>query len=220
MASPNPGSASDDLYAAAANSATNVWAVGYYEPSGSTSAPLVEHFDGSTWSVASLPTSLTSLDGHFNSVGALATNNAWAVGDYYDLPTNRNHTLVAHWNGSTWSPVPSPDGSTFDRFYGIAATSATSIWATGDQYVCGSGPAGPLTEYWDGCQWRVVPAASANSFDNTLLAVAAGPMLSTPVAVGDYQYGATGAFEKTLTETLTGQTLHTLPSMGLCRATS
>ncbi len=215
-ASSSPGY-TNALNGVAALSASDVWAVGS-EGNGSTQAPLVEHFDGSTWSAMSLPVSLTSLDGAFRSVVALATNNVWAVG--YDIDPSSGaytHTLVAHWNGATWSQVPSPNPGTDSALFGIAAVSSFSIWATGSEYGGGSTPAGPLTEYWNGCQWTVEPATSANSIANTLRAVAAVPMQNTAWAVGDYAAGATGALEQTLTETVTGQT--TLARMAPARKT-
>lgn len=213
-ASPSP-APYNGLNAVAADSASDVWAVGY-ELNGSLFTPLVERFDGSKWSVSSLPASLTSLNGLFNSVDALATNNVWAAGEYSDPSTGYIRTLVAHWNGSSWSRVPSPNPSTDSELFGIAAMSPTSIWATGSEYGGGFAPAGPLTEYWNGCQWSVVPATSANSLGNTLRAVAAGLGLSAPWAVGDYAAGATGAFEKTLTETFTGQAPTGHPSLAVC----
>jgi hypothetical protein len=113
-----------------------------YEGNGSTEAPLVELFDGSTWSVASLPSSVASLpssvaslpssfsglDGPFTSVVAFATNNVLAVGWYCGPSTcGTVHTLVTHCNGSTWSRVPSPDPSNYSELFGIAAMSPTSI---------------------------------------------------------------------------------------------
>jgi hypothetical protein len=153
----------------------------------------------------SLPPSLASLDGVFNSVIALATNNVWAVGDYCVSSTcGTTHTLVAHWNGSTWSQVPSPNPSINSELFGIAAIAPVNIWATGSEYAGGSTPAGPLTENWNGFRWSVVPATSATSFTNTLRAVAADPTGRMAWAVGDYQAGASGAFEKTLAEYLSG----------------
>jgi hypothetical protein len=151
----------------------------------------------STGSAMSLPPSLASLDGVFNSVIALATNNVWAVGDYCVSSTcGTTHTLVAHWNGSTWSQVPSPNPSINSELFGIAAISPVNIWATGSEYAGESTPAGPLTENWNGFRWSVVPATSANSFTNTLRAVAAVPTGRMAWAVGDYQAGASGPSRK------------------------
>jgi hypothetical protein len=65
-----------------------------------------------------------------NSVGAIAGSSpadVWAVGDY--LPdaakSNQDATLnfAEHYNGRTWTVVPTPDaGPNFDSFYGVAAS--------------------------------------------------------------------------------------------------
>ncbi len=42
-----------------------------------------------------------------NSVAATSATDAWAVGDYTMSPGGLG-TVIAHWNGTSWSPVPSP----------------------------------------------------------------------------------------------------------------
>jgi hypothetical protein len=58
-----------------------------------------------------------------------------------------------------------------------------------------------------------VPATSANSLDNTLRAVAADPARRKAWAAGDYQAGAVGALEKTLTEVFAGQLMSGHPNI-------
>ncbi len=64
-------------------------------------------------------------------VSATSGTNAWAVGAF-------NHaggyaTLVEHWNGRAWKPMPTMTNipQNGDSLTGIAATSATSAWAAG-----------------------------------------------------------------------------------------
>jgi hypothetical protein len=55
VTSPNPGSFSNTLNAVAAVSVSDAWAVGIYSNNQYASQSLVEHWDGSTWSVVKSP---------------------------------------------------------------------------------------------------------------------------------------------------------------------
>src|SRR5205823_5698851 len=104
--SPNPGNAGNYLLGVAALSADDVWAVGYFVNSPIGSRTLVEHWDGSKWSVVAGP----NPGRNSNSLSAIAASSAtdvWAVGTYTSLD-GVNRTLVERWNGSAWAVVPSP----------------------------------------------------------------------------------------------------------------
>ncbi len=48
-----------------------------------------------------------------------------------------HQTLAAHWNGTAWTQVPSPDpgGSTRENvLFGVDATSAANTWAVGEYH--------------------------------------------------------------------------------------
>jgi hypothetical protein len=72
------------LNAAAAISATNVWAVGeaesYADPNNSVIATLIEHWNGRSWTHVAVqdPTPVSSLNG----VAAVSAHDLWAVGTY------------------------------------------------------------------------------------------------------------------------------------------
>src|SRR5689334_8733561 len=64
-----------------------------------------------------------AVSGFFNGVAATSASNAWAVGG------NNGFTLIAHWNGTGWKKVPSPNGSNgANNLEGVAATSASNAW--------------------------------------------------------------------------------------------
>ena len=65
------------------------------------------------------------------SVAAVSASNVWAVGFSTDSTTT-DHTLIEHWNGTSWSVVKSPSpGSGSDSLSGVAAISANNVWAVG-----------------------------------------------------------------------------------------
>lgn len=82
-----------------------------------------------------------------NDVAAVSANDVWAVGRF-----NR----IEHWDGMSWSVVPSPSGGTP---YGVAAVAANDVWAVG---CCRSGNT-TLIEHWDGISWSVVPNPNPGS---------------------------------------------------------
>src|SRR5207248_7258711 len=107
-----------------------LWAVG---PNiGSYNVPtLIEHWNGHQWSIVPSP----SPGAGFNalpSVAALAANNVWAVG-YYTNGEVPILTLIEHWDGTSWSVVPSPNpSSAADYLTAVTRVPHTSqLWAVG-----------------------------------------------------------------------------------------
>ena len=125
-------------------SARDAWAVGYYHTPGALGLKtLVEHWNGTAWTqVPSLNPSPAPFTNRLIAVAATSPSNVWAVGDY--IGSARPHatlTLVEHWNGTTWTQVPSPSPSPgpgrFNDLDGVAANSASNAWAVGE-YVTSS----------------------------------------------------------------------------------
>ena len=83
-------------------------------------------------------------------VTATSSADAWAVGAFANA--DGSATLVEHWNGHTWKPMPSslnlPEN--IDYLTGVAATSATNVWAAG---TISSQYSFPLVDQWDGHKW-------------------------------------------------------------------
>src|SRR5438067_982720 len=81
---------------------------------------------------------------------AVAAHAVWAVGDYYSS-SGSVQTLVEHWNGSTWSTVPSPNpGMGYNYLSGVGAVSAHDVWAVGNYAAGSSGADQTLAEHWNG----------------------------------------------------------------------
>jgi hypothetical protein len=126
------------LYGADASDASHVWAVGQlYGRSGGERHSIVLRHDGTAWQPA--PRSgFPGNDGLFD-VDAVASDEAWAAGTSYPQQFGRSHTLVARWNGSTWTPEPTPNGnpSSLNHLSGVAAAGGT-VWAVGSYIEPGS----------------------------------------------------------------------------------
>src|SRR5262249_31211646 len=124
------------LFGVSASSGTDVWAVGetdFLGGAGPNPAPEALHFDGRTWTRATVPAPLkTPVGSGLLSVSAVAPNNVWAVGfgSTGKDPRIKSTVLLEHFDGASWSIVasPVPAGASLS---GIAAVSADDIWAVG-----------------------------------------------------------------------------------------
>jgi hypothetical protein len=174
--------------------ATNdAWAVG--DVGGST---LAIHWDGTSWSHVATPGPLGDGPNQLNAVVALAPDNAWAVG--YSTPglagQSATLTLILHWDGTTWSIVPSPNvGPNTNRLLGITANSADDIYAFGSNFTAdGSGNQMTLLLHWDGTSWTIVPSPNPTkgNFLNDLLFAGVVPSPGSVWILGDEDEGAQG----------------------------
>jgi len=111
VSSPNGQKILNQLTSVAAVSTNDVWAVGHYRKDFSSDSTLIEHWDGTQWSIVSSPNTSSPIN-FLNSVVVGSTKNVWAVGSHVDFTKNGNvvyHALVEHWDGTQWSVVPSAD---------------------------------------------------------------------------------------------------------------
>ena len=79
-------------------STNNVWAVGFCD---NFSGDLVEHWDGTSWSVVSSP-AFNGTNDILHGISADASNDVWAVG-------NSGGGLILHFDGTSWSRTVLPD---------------------------------------------------------------------------------------------------------------
>jgi hypothetical protein len=206
---PNSAGASNVLNGVAAISPTDVWAVGYYD-TGSGRRTLALHWNGSSWSIISSPNAGAATSSNtLRGVAAAASYDVWAVGDYFN-GSGTLQTLILHWNGSGWSIAASPNNGTgSNSLNGVAAVSATDVWAVGEYD--NSGIDRTLALHWNGSAWGTVQSANAGApnSDNALNSVAASGS-SNVWAVGHY-YNNVGTLQ-TLTERWNGTSWALLPS--------
>jgi hypothetical protein len=180
--SPSIGNLDNNLTSVSAASPNDAWAVGdYYNQTNPTVlASMAEHWDGNSWTEYPLPNVGANLN-TLLGVSELPTGHAWAVG-YYLKGNYVQQTLVQHWDGSTWTVIPSPSpGSQRDILYGVAALSDTDVWAVGGQQDA-NGTWKSLTEHWDGSSWSVVASQNPGTADLLYAIKAVSP--SSVYAVG------------------------------------
>ena len=88
------------------------------------------------------------------AVSASSATDAWAVGFTKTVGAAGRNPLAVHWNGSSWTIVPTPTltGGAKSTLNGVADLSASNAWAVGKGR---NGAA--LAEHWNGSTWSVVP---------------------------------------------------------------
>lgn len=139
----------------------DAWAVG-----SQSNQMLIEHWNGTQWSIVSSPTISGGCYNSLESVATISSTSVWAVG------ACTGSTLIEHWNGVQWSIVPSPSPYVDNVLTAVTAISDSDVWAIG----YGANGSGSLTEHWDGTSWTVVPSPEPNSgpgASNELYGVAA-----------------------------------------------
>ena len=108
-----------------------MWAGGgYYNAQGVTSN-LLEHWDGTEWSVVPSPSPGVTQ----NILQGLSSNgptDAWAVGYMSSDPFAVPSTMALHWNGSRWSTTRSVNVGQESIFAAVAVDHASGVWAVGE----------------------------------------------------------------------------------------
>jgi hypothetical protein len=187
MPSPNPSSQRNWLMDVSGSSPSDVWAAGSYWNEAGERRALLMHWDGNSWKTAPSP-NVDGKENLLNGVAVVSPTDAWAVGSALDASFS-GRTLTQHWDGASWTIVPSPNPSESgvgSNLLSVAAASSTDVWAVGD-IDTGEFVMGTLTEHWDGTRWLAV--ASPTVPDGALLDEVAVDRSGAAWAVGWRQVG-------------------------------
>lgn len=143
VATPNVGNGANQLNAAAALAPNNVWAVGFSTPEAppeqAATLTLIEHYDGTSWSVVDSPNvgpASMYQSNRLLGITANSANDIYAFGSYFSSDgSGHQHTLLEHWNGVSWKIIPSPDpsigGFLSDLLYAGVVAEPGNIWIFG-----------------------------------------------------------------------------------------
>jgi hypothetical protein len=159
VSSPNPaGGRYDDLTGVSGTSASDIWSVGMEFVNSSHSSPIIEHYNGSAWSLVT--SAQPAQVGDLEAVAALTPANVWAVGNGHTA-TGVNAPMVQHYNGTAWAEVPTPV-TTAGILTAVTAVSAGNVWAVGSQPVTtGIGRSG-LAMHYNGTRWTASALPAPN----------------------------------------------------------
>ena len=121
------------LSAVACASPTSCFAVGYVATS-AASSPLIEHWDGTVWSVSSSP---SVPNGTLTGVTCLSPTSCLAVG---------RSGLIEQWNGNSWTVGSSPP---YGSFGAVTCVATNFCFAVGSAHMFPSA----LIDEWNGTSW-------------------------------------------------------------------
>jgi hypothetical protein len=200
------GQAFDQLMRVQCPSPADCWAVGNAGPASQMSGflpifpgavgdqGLIEHWDGSAWSIVPSTTEPLPSGGYLSGLQCVGDSDCWASGATTDDTGNASGILMEHWDGTSWSDASaSVAGSTAPGMLaGISCVSAVECWAVGSTGSFNNGGSGPkpqsLVEYWNGSSWSVQPSPNVTflNFLNSVTCVSSvgcladGSTLTTP----------------------------------------
>jgi hypothetical protein len=120
-----------------ASSPDDVWVAGYSQaPAGGGLRILLEHWDGTSWSLVPGPKG----DQMLFAIDGTSANDIWAVGAH-----GLYYGLALHWDGTQWTR--NYDGRGFPPMDAVSAHASTDVWAlsNGDRYAS--------VEHWNGTKW-------------------------------------------------------------------
>jgi len=149
VASPSRGDSR--LTGVAAVSHSDAWAVGESITRAGVHKTLVLHWNGKVWALVASPSPSPSNSG-LAAVSALSRRDAWAAGVSFNGHGDAQ-TLILHWNGTSWTRVPSPHpaGLLGSNLIAVSALAPGDAWAAGS--VLERGNDQTLVLHWNGTRW-------------------------------------------------------------------
>ena len=124
--SPSPPGGGGQLNDVSCTSENHCWAVGSTARTATSSAPLIEQYGGTSWSVAASPAPVSE-ESQLMGVACAGAARCWAVG------YSGAHPLIEGDTGSGWRVVasPSPPGNAETELNGVACASTGECFAAG-----------------------------------------------------------------------------------------
>jgi hypothetical protein len=165
--SPNPGTSGNSLLGVSCPNANDCWAVGYQQSSGQEDQTLIEHWEGSTWSVVTSGNengALTTQSNQLSGVTCTSVSDCWAVGTFVlvvNESASYNEPLWDHWNGTSWTPSTFPSGVIPTEYWlkAVSCADATHCWAVG--YKTTGIVERVWIQQWNGTTWTDDPSTDA-----------------------------------------------------------
>ena len=142
--SPSVPGVGGEVYAAAMDTAGNLYIGGSFISAGSVVANRIAKWDGSSWSALG--------SGMNNRVWALAVSGSdLYAGGYFTTAGGVSANCVARWNGSSWSAL----GSGMGGLVYALAVSGSDLYA-GGTFTTAGGVAANRIAKWDGSDWSAL----------------------------------------------------------------
>lgn len=140
---PSVGTGANQFNGVLALAPDDVWAVGFSTPVAppkqAATLTLIEHFDGTNWTVVPSPNVGPNSIYQSNRLFGLAANSStdiYAFGSYFAADgSGHQMTLLLHWNGVSWAIIPSPNPTNgvflSDLLFAGVVPAPGNVWIVG-----------------------------------------------------------------------------------------
>lgn len=125
------GAHQSSLDAVSCVTAADCTAVGYYYDGTGDVLMVAEHWNGSTWSIQTMPNPAGSTDNLLSSISCASATSCTTTGEYFS-PSVDEATLAEHWDGGTWGIQPTTRSAVGKRLWAVSCTAASTCTAVGD----------------------------------------------------------------------------------------
>jgi hypothetical protein len=122
------------------------------------------------WNVVPSANAGTSANNELNSVSAISSTDAWAVGDVETgtSPNFLRQPQAQHWDGSTWTlpqAQPAVVGTGNNVLLSVTAITTSNVWAVGYSRADAMAATARqvLIEHYDGTSWTAIADTTANN---------------------------------------------------------
>ena len=175
-------------------SPTSCFAVGDRRGTDPGIASLVEHWNGTGWTIIPSPNPANANYANLGGVSCPTTTSCFAVGASENKRNSRASVLVERWDGLRWSIVPVPNlGPNYDSWLlGVSCAGVASCVAVGFF------SDGMLIERWDGNRWSAKTIPPKGPDKDTLFGVSC-PSPTSCFAVGN-SFSPTAFVERAVVE--------------------
>jgi hypothetical protein len=144
----------------------NVWGVGYINLHEAGTTQIIEHYDGTSWSVYPGPKFASSEAPLLYGLTATSPSDIWAVGDIDISEANFAGPVVEHYNGTTWTAsILGTCSLCFPQ--AISAIAADDVWSVGSIELTST-----FTMHFNGTEWFQFPSPNPGQGENVLFGLA------------------------------------------------
>jgi hypothetical protein len=197
--SPNLGAIDNHLQEVSCVTNVRCVAVGFNQEGNNTlrRSSVAQTLSGGAWRVVPVPKRGTGPNSLWN-VSCVSTTRCVAVGYYLNIPTGFFRTLIATFNGSAWTLVPSPSRAGVDNYlFGVACADATHCVAVGRSHDTNPlpGQTRNLVLTLNGSAWTLTPVPERPGMNNLLTDVSCADALNCKAA----GFSANAGFDTTQT---------------------
>jgi hypothetical protein len=183
---PNPeGQLGSHLTGVSCPSSTVCIAVGHYVTSAKTEAALAERWNGTEWSIQSVPAPEGTSSPTLLGISCASSTSCIAVGSVTNTTLKVRVPLAESWNGTAWSAqaAVNPTGNQEATQSGVSCSSSTACTAVGTYRSAANGEA-TLAERWNGTVWSIQTTPNVGTKERNVLRGVSCPSATACTAVG------------------------------------